>query len=128
MWLRTDLRFRIAWILLAFNGAAIAVFGVITAIWSGSDSAGYVRAVAVASIGMGGFGLMITLIPFRRRERWAWFTLWYYPAFWLAHLVAGLPPGSDHIHQIALITLSVTGLLIPVRDLYSRPPSPSTGS
>ncbi|MGA7269864.1 MAG: hypothetical protein WB239_02215 [Acidimicrobiia bacterium] len=122
------MRFRIAWILLALTGAAIVVFGVITAIWSNSDNASYVRAAGVASIGMGVFGLMITLIPFRRREMWAWFTLWYYPVFWLAQLVGALPPGSDHIHQIMLITLSATGLLIPVRDLYSRPPSPSTGS
>lgn len=92
-------------------------------IWPGADDAGYVRAVSVASIGMGGFGLMITLIPFQRRERWAWFTLWYYPVFWLAHLVGALPPGTDHIHQVGFIVLSATGLLIPMREFVGRRPA-----
>jgi hypothetical protein len=33
------------------------------------------RAIGVASIGMGLFGLLITTIAYRRRERWAWFAL-----------------------------------------------------
>ena len=41
------------------------------------------------------FGLLITTIAYRRRERWAWFALWYYPAFWTAHLLGGLPPGKE---------------------------------
>lgn len=115
--------FTVAWMLLALTGAAIVVFGVVSMIWPGSDRTGYVRAVAVASIGMGGFGLMITLVPFRRRERWAWFALWYYPVFWLAHLVGDLPPGTDHIHQVGFIVLSVAGLLIPMRELVGRRPA-----
>jgi hypothetical protein len=74
----------------------------------------------VASIGMGLFGLLITLIAYRRRERWAWFALWYYPLIWTAHLVGGLPPGKDHVHQLVFIVVSLAGLLLPVREFFPR--------
>src|SRR6266699_2858438 len=66
------------------------------------------------------FGAMITLTAFRRLERWAFFSLWYYPVFWTAHLVGNLPPGRDHIHQVAFIVLSLIGLLLPVREFFPR--------
>ena len=50
-------------------------------------------------------GGLIVLIPFRRGERWAWSVLWFYPVFWVVHLVAELPPGKDHIHQIGVPAL-----------------------
>ena len=53
-----------------------------------------------------------------RRERWAWFALWFYPAFWLVHLVGRLPPSKDHVHQVVFIVLSLAGLLLPVREFF----------
>jgi len=102
---------RVGWICLVAVGVAILAFGVIAAIVPMS-------ADGVASIGVGLFGVMITLVPFRRRERWAWFALWFYPAFWVMHLVGRLPPGKDHVHQVVLIVLSLTGLLLPVREFF----------
>jgi hypothetical protein len=69
---------------------------------------------------MGLFGVAITLTAFRRGERWAFFTLWYYPIFWTAHLVGNLPPGRDHIHQIVFIFLSLAGLLISVDQFFPQ--------
>jgi hypothetical protein len=43
------------------------------------------------------FGGLIAVVPFRRRERWAWFTLWFYPLFWLAHPLFRLPPGNSRL-------------------------------
>lgn len=117
---RESLRFKIAWISLTIIGVAIFVFGLIVTVWPGSSAALFLRTSGVASIGMGLFGLMITVIPYKRRERWAWFTLWYYPIFWLAHFLGGLPPGQDHIHQIVFIVLSLISLLISVRDFFPR--------
>ncbi len=111
--------FNLAWILLTITGAAIFVFGLIIAVWPGLSDPGLARADGVASIGMGLFGMMITVSAYRRRERWAWVTLWYYPVFWLAHFLGGLPPGQDHIHQIVFIILSLIGLLVPVREFFS---------
>ena len=119
---RADVLFRISWISLAIIGFAILVFGLIVTVMpttTSSDSL-YLRAIGVASLGMGLFGLLITTIAYRRRERWAWFALWYYPLFWTAHLVGGLPPGKDHVHQVMFIVLSLAGLLLPVREFFPR--------
>jgi len=117
---RESVRFKIAWISLAIIGAAIFVFGLIVSVWPGSSDPLFLRTIGVASIGMGLFGVMITVIPYRHRERWAWFTLWYYPIFWLAHFLGGLPPGQDHIHQIVFIVLSLVSLLISVSEFFPR--------
>ena len=109
--------FKSGWISLATVGLAILVFGLITTVVPGPP---YLRAIGAASIGMGLFGLLITTISYRRRERWAWYALWYYPAFWTAHLVGGLPPGKDHIHQVVFIILSLAGLLLLVREFFGR--------
>ena len=115
-----SVRFKIAWVSLAITGVAIVVFGLIVTLWPGSSNPSFLRAIGVASIGMGLFGVMITVIAYRRAERWAWLTLWYYPVFWLAHFLGGLPPGQDHIHQIVFIVLSLVGLLLPMSAFFPR--------
>jgi uncharacterized membrane protein HdeD (DUF308 family) len=113
-------RFKFAWISLTIIGVAIFVFGLIVTVWPGASDTLSLRSIGVASIGMGLFGVMITLIPYRRRERWAWLTLWYYPLFWLAHFLGGLPPGQDHIHQIVFIILALISLLLSKSEFFPR--------
>ena len=108
--------FRASWIALLIIGVAVLVFGLIVAVLPGSDQSA--RAIGVALIGMGLFGCVITLTAFRRRERWAWWSLWYYPVFWIAHLVGRLPPGQDHVHQVIFIALSLAALLLTRRDFF----------
>ena len=115
-----SIRFKLAWILLAIIGAAVFGFGLIVVVWPGSSNTLFLRAIGVASMGMGIFDVMITVIPYRRRERWAWFVLWYYPVFWSVHLFGRLPPGQDHVHQIVFIIISLAGLLLPVNAFFSR--------
>ena len=117
---RASVLFKIAWVSLALIGVAILVFGLIATVVPTSSAPPYLRAIGVAAIGMGLFGLLITTNAYRRRERWAWFVLWYYPVFWTAHLVGGLPPGKDHVHQVVFIVLSLAGLLLPVREFFPR--------
>src|SRR4051794_28282445 len=88
-------------------------FGVITVLPPVSGHNLLIRAKGLALVGLGLFGGPIALIPFRRGETWAWSVLWFYPAFWAMHLVGGLPPGKDPIHQIVFIMLSLAGLLLP---------------
>jgi hypothetical protein len=115
---RSDrLVFRVSWIALLVVSLAILLFGLIVLVLPMADE-GYIRSIGVASIGMGLFGAMITVTAFRRRERWAYVTLWYLPIFWLAHLVGNLPPGQDHIHQVVFIVLSVLGLVAPLREFF----------
>src|SRR5215218_603720 len=117
---RASVLFKIGWISLAIIGVAILVFGLIATTLPTSSDPPYLRAIGVASIGMGLFGLLITTIAYRRCERWAWFALRYYPVFWTAHLVGGLPPGKEHVHQIVFIVVLLLGLLLPVREFFPR--------
>jgi hypothetical protein len=75
MILRASVLFKTGWISLAIIGLAILVFGLIATTVPTSSDPPYLRAIGVASIGMGLFGLLITLIAYRHRERWAWFAL-----------------------------------------------------
>ncbi len=113
-----------AWISLAVIGAAIFLFGLVVAIWPGPSDILYLRAIGVAYTGMGIFGILIAVIPYRRGERWAWFSLWVYPVFWSAHLLGNLPPGQDHIHQVVFIILSLASLLVSMRGFFSRGAGP----
>jgi protein-S-isoprenylcysteine O-methyltransferase Ste14 len=73
---RSSVLFKISWISLGIIGVAILVFGLITTVVPASSGPPYMRAIGMVSIGMGLFGLLITTITYRRRERWAWFALW----------------------------------------------------
>ena len=121
---------RVAWVCLVIVSVGILGFGVITVLPAVAGGNLLIVANGLASIGLGLFGGLIVLIPFRRGERWAWSVLWFYPVFWVVHLVAELPPGKDQIHQIVFIVLSVAGLLLPVRYMIraGRPPTPRTRS
>ena len=114
---------KISWIALLASGVGILGFGIIVTTYpqvAGPAEEGLLQAIGVATTGMGIFGVMIALMAYRRKEKWAWFTLWYYPIFWIIHLAGGLPPGNDHIHQIVFIVISLLGLLLPVRQFFSR--------
>lgn len=115
---RETVYLRVGWICLVVVGVAILAFGVIAATVPMSGDEPLMRADGVASIGVGLFGVLITLIPYRRRERWAWFALWFYPAFWVVHVAGRLPPSKDHVHQVIFIVLSLAGLLLPVREFF----------
>jgi Mn2+/Fe2+ NRAMP family transporter len=109
---------RSGWICLAIVSLGIFVFGVVAAVGTTSGDVPLMRADGLAAIGLGLFGGLIALFPFRRRERWAWAALWFYPVFWVLHLVGQLPPGKDHVHQVLFIALSLLGLLLPVREFF----------
>ncbi|MFB7115978.1 hypothetical protein [Streptomyces sp. NPDC056190] len=111
---------KVSWVCLAIVGAGILIFGIVTVVAPSSPDKPLMRAVGMASIGMGLFGMATTLGPFRRQERWAWLTQWFYPVFWVVHLVVRLPPGKDHVHQVVFIVLSLVGLLLPVREFFPR--------
>ncbi|HEY1157635.1 MAG TPA: hypothetical protein VGE95_15275 [Arthrobacter sp.] len=115
---RVNLTVRIGWLCLAAVSLGILVFGMVFALFPPDGDAGLYRADGLASAGLGLFGMLIVLAPYRRRERWAWYTLWFYPVFWMLHLAGNLPPGNDHVHQVVFIALSLIGLLLPVRAFF----------
>lgn len=108
------------WICLGVVSLGILGFGVVTALVPAGRDRLLVRADGLASVGMGLFGTLLVLMPLRRRERWAWWALWFYPLFWTVHLVDGLPPGKDHVHQVLFLVLSLAGLMATFRGLFRR--------
>src|SRR2546423_13196359 len=83
-------------------------FGVIAAT-AGDDP--LMRADGVESIGVGLFGVLITLIPYRRRERGAGVSPRVFPGFWVVQPVGRLPPSEGQGHQKGFIVLSPARLL-----------------
>jgi hypothetical protein len=116
--MRTAVVMRISWLCLAAVSVGVLGFGLVIVVVPPSGDSLLYRADGLASVGLGLFGLLLTVVPFRRRERWAWSALWFYPVLWIAHLVFGLPPGTDHVHQVVFIVLSLVGLLLPVRQFF----------
>jgi hypothetical protein len=115
--------FRASCLLLLATSIAILGFGVLVAAYppfAGPYDERMVRALGIATTGMGLFGTAITLTSYRRKQKWAWFALWYYPIFWTLHLLDGLPPGNDHIHQVVFSVVSVLGLMLPARHFFPR--------
>ncbi len=62
----------------------------------------------------GVFAMALVLVPFRRRQRWAWWVLWAVPALFLVH---GAVLGSFPFDLVPL-GISLLGLLVPVRLFF----------
>jgi hypothetical protein len=71
-------------------------------------------ALGSALVGFNIFGLGMVLIPYRRYERWAWYTLWMLPLQWLLQFVF-LP---DLVY-LMLAVLTTAGLVLPYRRFFS---------
>ena len=61
--------------------------------------------------------IVLILIPFRRGERWAWFTLWMLPLSWLS--LFALAPDLPFYLGLAVVTGS--GLVLPFRRFFPGP-------
>lgn len=118
------LSIRVGWICLVVVSLGVLGFGVVAVLAPSGEP--LMRADGLASAGLGLFGGALALAPFRRRERWAWTVLWFYPVFWTTHLVLGLPPGKDHVHQVLFIAMSLVGLLLPAGEFFRRRDVPSS--
>ena len=119
---------RTGWICLAVVNAGILGFGIVVLVVSTGSEGPLYRSIGLASVGLGLFGGLLALVPFRRGERWAWFALWFLPVFWSVHLFGNLPPGEDHVHQVVFIVLSLVGLLLPARAFFPAPIRPAASS
>jgi hypothetical protein len=112
------------WMVLAVS----AVFGIVAAVLTTLPPLSWftnpvitmtyslMGALGVTWVGFNLFALILTLIPFRRGERWAWFTLWMLPLLWLSQFV--LSP--DLSYYLVLAIISTVGLILPYRRYFSR--------
>jgi hypothetical protein len=72
-------------------------------------------ALGITSVGFYIFALAVILVPYRRDERWAWYTLWMLPLLWLSQFV--LAP--DLPYYLMLAALTTLGLILPYRRFFS---------
>ncbi len=110
------------WVILLAS-ALLGVFGaVVTAFPPGyilSDpfsQGGYaiLAALGIASVGFNSLALAIILVPYRRYERWSWYTLWILPLMWLSYFA--LAPDLTYYLVLAIITS--VGLILPYRRYF----------
>jgi len=64
-------------------------------------------------VGFNILALVMSLIPYKRGERWAWFTLWILPLGWVSQFVL-LPDVS----YLVLAFLTTVGLVLPYRRFF----------
>ena len=112
------------WMILAVS----AVFGIVAAVVTTLPPLSWftdpviimtyslMGALGITWVGFDLFALILTLIPFRRSERWAWVTLWMLPLLWLSQFV--LAP--DLSYYLVLAIISAVGLILPYRRFFPR--------
>lgn len=88
-------------------GSIVPPYSQLSSDYSGSNGEAWLPAIGVATIEMGIFCIMITLMAYRRGEKWIWFALRYYPVIWTIYVVFGLPPGHDCVPRVIFIVLSL---------------------
>lgn len=110
------------WMILSASAALGIVAAVVTTmppliVFSSSAFAGtypIMGALGTALVGFNLLALVISLVPFKRHERWAWFTLWLLPIGWVSQFVL-LPD----VTYLVLAVLSAVGLVLPSRRFFS---------
>jgi uncharacterized membrane protein len=80
------------------------------------DSIIELRLQGTLLLGMVVFGLAVILRGSRRGERWAWYVLWYYPIFFVLHVIAF---GTFIIDGVFFLICALS-LLIPYRKFFPR--------
>jgi hypothetical protein len=112
---------RYGWIILASStivgivSALMTTLPPITWFWDPLFQSGYsiMGAWGVTWVGFDLLALVIALIPYRRHERWAWYTLWALPLFWLSQFVFS----PDYLYLL-LAVLTTAGLVLPYRRFF----------
>ena len=69
--------------------------------------------------------LAITLTGYRRGEKWAWYTLWLAPAILVSQGIINsilLGDINEMLPWIQITSISLLGLLIPIRKFFPRKP------
>ena len=112
---------RYGWVILSVSAllgifaALVTTLPPISWFWNPLFEGAYsiMGAWGVTWVGFELFALVLTLIPFRRGERWAWYTLWMLPLMWVSQFVF-----SPDLTYLMLAMLTTVGLLLPFRRFF----------
>ncbi|HEX9597361.1 MAG TPA: hypothetical protein VF982_10820 [Anaerolineales bacterium] len=80
------------------------------------------RLLAAGLLGFGAYTAVVTYLKYRKGERWAWYTLWFFPG--MLALLAALfylhDQGGTGTWYVGLATIAVLGMLLPVRKFFRK--------
>jgi hypothetical protein len=110
------------WMILSANAmlgiiaALITTLPPISWIWNPNFESAYpiLGALGTALVVCNLFALVVILVPYRRYERWAWFTLWMLPLMWVSQFAF-----SPDVSYLVLALLTTVGLVLPYRRFFS---------
>jgi hypothetical protein len=111
---------RNAWIILLAS-AVLGIFGGVSLMVPSNPTyqlpsvIWIIRAWGITWIGFNILALVLIVGPYRRGERWAWYTLWLMPLLLVGYFV--LSPELTHSLVLAILTAAL-GLLLPYRRYF----------
>jgi hypothetical protein len=112
------------WMIL-FASAALGIFGGVALMFPSDPTfqqlPGVVwltRAWGITWVGFNIFALAVIVGPYRRGERWAWYTLWLLPLLLLSYFV--LAPEIT-LNLVLAILIAALGLILPYRRYFAEP-------
>ncbi len=110
-----------AWMIL-FVSALLGIFGGVSLMFP-SDPASLspsvlwiIRAWGITWVGFNILVLAVSAGPYRRGERWAWYTLWLVPPLFIGYFL--IAPETVYSYLV-LATLTALGLILPYRMYLS---------
>ncbi len=77
-----------------------------------------VSVVGYAALGVGIFTIAVSATAYRKWERWAWYTMLYWPLISIG-VATGALSGGEPFFAIFLI-ISIIGLLLPYRKFFPK--------
>ena len=124
-----------AWIILLAS-AALGIFGGVVLMFPSLMSTPYpiirdarvlwlTRAWGITWVGFNILALAVIVGPYRRGERWAWYTLWLLPLLLLSYFV--LAPYLPMNLVLAILTAAF-GLILPSRRYFSNADQQPSGA
>ena len=85
----------------------------------------YFSGGGLSDLGFAFFLIVISLTAYRMAQKWAWYTFWFIPGYFLAWIALSstLSPASQSSllpPLIIIIVLSLAGLLLPFRKFFPK--------
>jgi len=85
----------------------------------------YFSGGGLSDIGVAFFLIIVSIFAYRTGQKWAWYSLWFVPLFFIGWLFLILPlpekaQSSMFVPLMLFIVLSVLGLLLPFKKFFPK--------
>jgi len=70
---------------------------------------------------VGVFTTVVSYLPYRKGEKWAWYTMWYLPVWGLLEAISSYTNGGGSwVTETAFLLVGLAALLLPYRKFFPR--------